>query len=168
MDNSETSKTNPILRAMFGAGCFWGVESAFREVEGVVETAVGYSGGMTENPTYEDVCSHTTGHAEVVLVTYDPEKVSYEDLLEVFWKTHNPTQLNRQGPDVGDQYRSAIFYFTEEQKKAAEASRGRLQKSGKYDNDIVTEISPASAFYRAEEYHQQFWEKRGRKGCSLH
>ncbi len=164
----ETDKETNPARAMFGAGCFWGVESAFGKIEGVVETAVGYSGGRTENPTYEDVCSHTTGHAEVVLLTYDPEKVSFEDLLEVFWKIHDPTQLNRQGPDVGDQYRSAVFYFDEDQRVTAEASRTELRKSGRFDRDIVTEITPASTFYRAEEYHQQFWEKRGRKGCALH
>jgi peptide-methionine (S)-S-oxide reductase len=165
---SGTKGENPRLQAMFAAGCFWGVESAFRQVEGVVETAVGYSGGHTENPTYEDVCSHTTGHAEVVLVTYDPEKVSYDHLLEVFWDAHDPTQLNRQGPDIGDQYRSAIFTFGEAQRKAAEASREKLQASGKYGKrKIVTEIAPASTFYRAEEYHQQYWEKRGRTGCPM-
>jgi peptide-methionine (S)-S-oxide reductase len=144
-------------RAMFGAGCFWGVEAEFRKVEGVVEVASGYSGGHTENPTYTDVCSSATGHAEVVEVEYDPSKVSYEELLEVFWNNHDPTQLNRQGPDVGTQYRSVIFFYTPEQEDAARASKEKAQS--KFKNPIVTEIKPASEFYRAEEYHQRYFEK---------
>jgi len=152
-------------KAMFGAGCFWGVEAAFRKVDGVVGTAVGYSGGKTENPTYEDVCSHTTGHAEVVLVTFDPAVVSYEALLDVFWRCHDPTQVNRQGPDVGSQYRSAIYFHDAEQESAAWASRKERQRSGRFKRRIVTEIEPAGAFYEAEEYHQQYLEKRGLATC---
>ncbi|HLG13997.1 MAG TPA: peptide-methionine (S)-S-oxide reductase MsrA [Blastocatellia bacterium] len=148
-------------RAMFAAGCFWGVEAAFREVEGVTSTAVGYSGGHTVSPTYENVCSGTTGHAETVEVTYDPERVTYEALLKLFWEIHDPTTLNRQGPDVGEQYRSAIFFLIPEQEAAARASKEELRRSGRYKRDIVTEITPASAFYRAEDYHQQYFEKRG-------
>jgi len=144
-------------KAMFGAGCFWGVEAEFRKVEGVVEVASGYSGGHTENPTYGDVCSSATGHAEVVEVEYDPSKVSYEELLEVFWTHHDPTQLNRQGPDVGTQYRSVIFFYTPEQEDAARASKEKAQS--RFKNPIVTEIKPASEFYRAEEYHQRYFEK---------
>lgn len=167
MSSAETAKGQAMQKAMFGAGCFWGVEATFRRVGGVTDTAVGYSGGWKENPTYEDVCTDTTGHAEVVLVTYDPGEVSYEELLDVFWKSHDPTQLNRQGPDVGEQYRSAVFYFNEEQRQAAEMSKERLQKSGRYKRDVVTEITLASTFYRAEEYHQRYWEKRGLKGCPV-
>jgi peptide-methionine (S)-S-oxide reductase len=144
-------------RATFGAGCFWGVEAEFRKVEGVVDATVGYSGGALENPTYKDVCSGTTGHAEVVEVEYDPSKVSYEELLEVFWENHDPTTLNRQGPDVGTQYRSAIFFHTPEQKAAARASKERAQD--RFKKPIVTEITPAAEFYRAEEYHQRYFEK---------
>jgi peptide-methionine (S)-S-oxide reductase len=154
-------------KAMFGAGCFWGVEATFREVPGVVNTTVGYAGGHTKNPTYEEVCTDLTGHAEVVLVEYDPEKVSYEQLLEVFWNCHDPTQLNRQGPDVGTQYRSVIFAFTPEQREAAEASRERLERSGRYSRPIVTQILPAPEFYPAEEYHQRYLEKRGLRSCHL-
>jgi peptide-methionine (S)-S-oxide reductase len=150
--------------ATFGAGCFWGVEAAFRQIEGVKKTRVGYSGGHTENPTYEDVCSHTTGHAEVVEVTYDPEQVSYDDLLQVFWGKHDPTQLNRQGWDVGDNYRSAIFFDDEEQRVAAEASKEREQENR--SKPIVTQIEPAQPFYEAEDYHQQYLEKRGRASCT--
>jgi peptide-methionine (S)-S-oxide reductase len=146
-----------IERATFGAGCFWGVETAFRKVEGVTDATVGYSGGDLENPTYGDVCSGTTGHAEVVEVEYDPSKVSYEELLEVFWENHDPTTLNRQGPDVGTQYRSAIFFHTPEQGAAARASKEKAQ--ARYKTPIVTEITPASEFYRAEEYHQRYFEK---------
>ncbi len=156
-----------MQKATFGAGCFWGVEAAFRQVEGVLSTAVGYSGGTLANPTYEDVCSHDTGHAEVVQVEYDPTKVSYEELLEVFWKNHDPTQLNRQGPDVGSQYRSAILFHSTEQETLAKVSKERLEKRGKYRKPIVTEIMPASTFYRAEEYHQQYLEKRGVSSCHL-
>jgi peptide-methionine (S)-S-oxide reductase len=153
--------------ATFGAGCFWGVEAAFRQVKGVVATSVGYEGGKTESPTYRDVCSHTTGHAEVVQVEYDPARVSYDELLGVFWANHDPTQLNRQGPDIGDQYRSAIFYQSPEQQAAAEASKAALERSGKYRRPIVTQIVPAATFYRAEEYHQQYLEKRGLSTCHL-
>jgi peptide-methionine (S)-S-oxide reductase len=152
--------------ATFGAGCFWGVEDAFRRVEGVVATEVGYSGGTTENPTYEDVCTARTGHAEVVRVEYDPEKVSYEQLLDVFWDIHDPTTLNRQGPDVGDQYRSVIFFHDDDQRDAANASIARLQAAGRFRRPIVTQVVPASTFFRAEEYHQQYNEKYGRS-CSF-
>jgi len=148
-------------KATFGAGCFWGVEAAFRTVTGVVSTTVGYSGGSSKNPTYKDVCSGRTGHAEVVQVEYDPSKTSYEELLNVFWGVHDPTQMNRQGPDVGTQYRSAIFFYNAEQEDAAKASKAHLEKSGRYRKPIVTEIIPASEFYMAEEYHQQYFEKHG-------
>ena len=156
-----------MARASFAAGCFWGVEAAFRQVEGVLGTAVGYSGGHTENPTYESVCSGRTGHAETVEVDYDPAKVSYDQLLDVFWENHDPTTLNRQGPDVGEQYRSAIFFQTPEQEAAAIASKESLEKSGRYKRPIVTEIKPASAFYRAEEYHQRYLEKHGLAHCRI-
>ncbi len=151
-------------KATFGAGCFWGVEAAFRQVEGVTATRVGYSGGQTDNPSYEDVCSHKTGHAEVVEVTYDPEQVSYDDLLQVFWRKHDPTQLNRQGWDIGDQYRSAIFFHDEEQREAAQRSKAQEQDS--LIAPIVTQIEPAQTFYEAEDYHQQYLEKRGRSSCT--
>lgn len=154
-------------KAMFGAGCFWGVETTFRNVKGVTDAAVGYSGGTMENPTYEDVCSSRTGHAEVVQVEFDPAVVSYRQLLDVFWANHNPTTLNRQGPDVGTQYRSAIFYYTPEQQAEAEASKAELEKSGRFRQPIVTQIEPASAFYRAEEYHQRYLEKRGQTHCAI-
>ncbi len=148
-------------KATFAAGCFWGVESTFRKIDGVVDAAVGYTGGVTEQPTYKEVCTGATGHAEALEVVYDPSRVTYEQLLEVFWKNHNPTTLNRQGPDVGSQYRSAIFYHTPEQKAAAEASKQALEDSGRFPSPIVTEITPASDFYRAEEYHQRYYEKMG-------
>ncbi len=148
-------------KAMFGGGCFWGVETTFRLVKGVTSATVGYSGGSLNNPTYEDVCSGKTGHAEVVQVEYDPSKVSYEELLEVFWNIHDPTILNRQGPDIGTQYRSAIFFHTPEQESVAIASKEKLQNSGRYKRPIVTEITSASEFYRAEEYHQRYYEKHG-------
>jgi len=151
-------------RATFGAGCFWGVEAAFRQAEGVTRTRVGYSGGTLENPTYEDVCSHTTGHAEVVEVSYDPDRISYEHLLDVFWGKHDPTQLNRQGWDIGDQYRSAIFFHDEEQREAAVQSKAREQLN--WAAPIVTQIEPAQTFYEAEDYHQQYLEKRGRSSCT--
>jgi peptide-methionine (S)-S-oxide reductase len=154
-------------QATFAAGCFWGVEEEFMHVPGVLETEVGYSGGHTKNPTYENVCSDTTGHAESVRLTYDPEKVSYEKLLDIFWNLHDPTTPNRQGPDVGSQYRSAIFYHTPEQKTLAERSKEALEKSGKYNDPIVTEIIPAGPFYRAEEYHQQYFHKTGRRTCGI-
>jgi peptide-methionine (S)-S-oxide reductase len=147
------------------AGCFWGVEDAFRGVKGVKSTTVGYTGGHTKGPTYKDVCSHTTGHAEAVEVEFDPKQVSYQKLLDLFWEIHDPTQLNRQGPDVGSQYRSAIFYHDAEQEAAARASEAALEKSGKFKNPIVTQIEPAPEFYRAEDYHQQYFEKRGVKSC---
>jgi peptide-methionine (S)-S-oxide reductase len=152
--------------ATFGAGCFWGVEDAFRRVGGVAATSVGYSGGFTENPTYEDVCTDRTGHAEVVRVEYDPDQVSYETLLDVFWNSHDPTTVNRQGPDFGSQYRSVIFHHDDSQRAAAVASKERLQSSGRFRRPIVTEIVPAAPFSRAEEYHQQYAEKFGRS-CSL-
>ena len=165
---TETPSGERVLRkATFGAGCFWGVEVAFRNTPGVVDVAVGYEGGTLANPTYRDVCSHTTGHAEVVEVTYDPAEVSYETLLDVFWDEHDPTQLNRQGPDVGDQYRSVIFYHTPEQRAEAEASKERRQASGKYHRPIVTLIEAAQTFYRAEEYHQRYLEKRGLATCRI-
>jgi len=154
-------------KATFGAGCFWGVEVAFREVKGVTDVAVGYSGGNMENPTYHDVCTGRTGHAEVVEIQYDPAQVSYEGLLGVFWENHDPTQLNRQGPDTGTQYRSAIFYHTEEQRKAAEESKRALEESGRFRRPVVTVIEPASAFYPAEEYHQQYLAKRGLASCHV-
>ncbi len=154
-------------KTTFGAGCFWGVEAAFRKQKGVKTTAAGYMGGKMESPTYEDVCTDKTGHAEVVQVEFDPAEVSYDQLLNIFWKSHNPTQLNRQGPDVGTQYRSAIFYHTEAQKEAAETSKAALNSSGKYKAPVVTEISPARAFYKAEDYHQQYLEKRGLATCHL-
>jgi peptide-methionine (S)-S-oxide reductase len=150
-----------MAKATFAAGCFWGVESAFRQVPGVIATAVGYTGGQTKNPTYKDVCSGRTGHAEALLVEYDPAQVSYEQLLDVFWEIHDPTQLNRQGPDHGSQYRTAIFVHDAEQERAAKAAKERLAQSGKYRKPIVTEIVPAGEFYMAEDYHQQYFEKRG-------
>lgn len=153
--------------ATFGAGCFWGVEVSFRQVKGVRDATVGYLGGTMENPTYRDVCTGRTGHAEVVQVQYEPDEVTYERLLDVFWENHDPTTLNRQGPDVGTQYRSAIFYHTPEQKRAAESSKARLEASGKLRRTIVTEITPASTFYPAEDYHQRYLEKRGLASCHI-
>lgn len=153
--------------ATFGAGCFWGVETAFRKMPGVVETAVGYTGGTTEAPTYKEVCSGTTGHAEVVQLKFDPAAVSYEQLLDLFWQLHDPTQLNRQGPDFGTQYRTAIFYHSPEQEAAATASKERLERSGRHSKPVVTEIVPAATFTLAEDYHQQYFEKRGIAGCGL-
>ncbi len=154
-----------MKKATFGAGCFWGVESAFRQVEGVADVAVGYEGGTLEGPTYRDVCSGRTGHAEVVEVDYDPAKVSFEQLLDVFWQIHDPTTPNRQGPDVGTQYRSAIFVHDPEQQAAATASKAAADASGRFRRAIVTEITPAAPFYRAEEYHQRYFEKHGMVGC---
>ena len=153
--------------ATFGAGCFWGVEETFRKAPGVIETAVGYEGGAMDNPRYEDVCTDRTGHAEVVRVTFDPGKVSYEALLDVFWKNHNPTTRNRQGPDIGTQYRSVIFFHSLEQKSAAEKSRAALEQSGYWKQPIVTEIVPAKKFFRAEEYHQRYLQKRGKDHCAI-
>jgi len=147
--------------ATFAAGCFWGVEAAFRRVEGVVGTTVGYTGGSTQDPTYKEVCGGQTGHAEAVQVSFDPDKVTYEQLVELFWQIHDPTTLNRQGPDIGTQYRSAIFTHSPEQEAAAKASKERQQASGRHGRDIVTEIALAAPFYRAEDYHQQYFEKRG-------
>ena len=154
-------------KATFGAGCFWGVEEAFRNVKGVLSTSVGYVGGTQENPTYQDVCTDKTGHAEVVQIEFDPSEVSYDQLLDVFWSNHNPTTLNRQGPDVGTQYRSVIFYHSPEQQAAAEASKERLNQSGRFKNPVVTFIQPAPTFYRAEEYHQRYLEKHGRSHCAI-
>lgn len=149
------------MKATFGAGCFWHVEDLFSKTKGVKSTKVGYIGGNLPNPTYEEVCTDRTGHAEAVEVEYDPNEISYEDLLDVFWNNHNPTTMNRQGPDVGIQYRSAIFYHDEKQKEIAEKSKKQLDSSGKYDNPIVTEITPAPTFYKAEEYHQKYFKKNG-------
>jgi len=152
-------------RATFGAGCFWCVEAVFRELQGVEKIASGYTGGTVPNPTYEQVCTGRTGHAEAIQITFDPAVISYEELLEVFWKIHDPTQLNRQGHDIGTQYRTAIFYHNEKQKKAAEKSLKGQQK--KYDKKITTEIKPAGKFYAAEDYHQQYLEKKGLSTCHI-
>ncbi len=149
------------MKATFSAGCFWHVEHLFRKVKGVTDTSVGYTGGNFDNPTYQDVCSSRTGHAEAVQVEYDPSQVSYEDLLEIFWENHDPTSLNRQGPDIGTQYRSAVFVHDEEQEKLAKTSKQKLEKSGKFKKPIVTEIKPISSFYKAEDYHQKYFEKMG-------
>lgn len=154
-------------KATFGAGCFWGVEATFRSIPGVVSTLVGYCGGKTENPTYKDVCTDTTGHAEVVEITFDPAQLPYEQLLETFWKLHDPTTPNRQGPDVGSQYRSVIFFHSPAQEAAARAARERLDKSGKFRHPVVTQIVPAAPFYKAEEYHQRYLEKRGLASCHI-
>lgn len=154
-------------KATFGAGCFWGVEVAFRQVPGVADAAVGYEGGKLDNPTYEEVCTDTTGHAEVVEVTFDPAQVTYDALLKVFFENHDPTTLNRQGPDVGKQYRSVIFYHSPEQKAAAEAFKQRLADAGAFRRPIVTAIEPAQTFWRAEEYHQRYLEKHGRASCHV-
>ncbi|WP_186648091.1 peptide-methionine (S)-S-oxide reductase MsrA [Fluviispira vulneris] len=153
--------------ATFGAGCFWGVEAKYRTIKGVISTEVGYLGGTLKNPTYEDVCTDKTGHAEVVQITFDPNVVKYSDLLDVFWKCHNPTTLNRQGPDIGTQYRSAIFYHSEEQKIIAEKSKLNLEEKHVYKEKIVTEITTTSTFYKAEEYHQQYLEKKGLANCHI-
>jgi peptide-methionine (S)-S-oxide reductase len=163
-DNGQGSRTE---RATFAAGCFWGVEAAFRNVEGVKSTRVGYTGGHVVNPTYEQVCTDRTGHAEAVEVEFDPDRVSYDRVLLVFWENHDPTQRNRQGPDVGSQYRSAIFWHDEEQRVAAERSRDAEERSGRHSLPIVTEIVQASPFYEAEDYHQQYLEKRGLATCRI-
>jgi peptide-methionine (S)-S-oxide reductase len=173
---TETPRTQPAPalpsngpagaeRATFAAGCFWGVEAGFREIEGVLETAVGYTGGITTNPTYREVCGSPTGHAEAVEVWFDPSMVTYEELLGHFWQTHNPTTRNRQGLDIGSQYRSAVFTHSPEQQEAAQASRDGEQSSRR--KEVVTEIAPATRFYRAEEYHQRYFEKSGRSSCAL-
>ncbi|MFX0141845.1 MAG: peptide-methionine (S)-S-oxide reductase MsrA [Candidatus Hodarchaeota archaeon] len=152
-----------IQKAIFAAGCFWGVEANFRKTEGVISTRVGYIGGVFAKPTYKDVCSHKTGHAEAVEIIYDPSKVSYDDLLDIFWSIHDPTTLNRQGPDVGTQYRSAIFYLNSEQKEKALKSKNKLEASKQFKNPLVTQIVPASEFWEAEEYHQQYIEKKNKR-----
>jgi peptide-methionine (S)-S-oxide reductase len=154
-------------KATFAAGCFWGVEETFRQLPGVLDTAVGFMGGTTANPSYREVCGGRTGHAEVVHLEYDPSRISYDALLEAFWSCHDPTTLNRQGPDVGDQYRSAIFYHSQEQEAAARASRDRVEAAGRFRRPIVTAIEPAATFWRAEEYHQRYLEKRGAAACRL-
>ncbi|MBV9416200.1 MAG: peptide-methionine (S)-S-oxide reductase MsrA [Solirubrobacterales bacterium] len=166
-DSSHRSReegVSPAQLATFAAGCFWGVEAAFREIDGVLETRVGYTGGQTANPTYRAVCSHKTGHAEAVEVTFDPAQVSYERLLETFWRIHNPTTRNRQGWDIGNQYRSAIFVHDADQAALAAASREHQQTG--LTKPIVTEITPAGIFYQAEDYHQQYFEKQGRAACA--
>ena len=156
-----------IEKATFGAGCFWGVEETFRNVKGVLSTSVGYAGGTKEEPTYQDVCTDKTGHAEVVQVEFDPSQVSYDELLDVFWSNHNPTTLNRQGPDVGTQYRSVIFYHSPEQQASANASKEKLEKSGRFNHPIVTQVEPAPTFWRGEEYHQHYLQKRGQAHCAV-
>jgi peptide methionine sulfoxide reductase msrA/msrB len=156
-----------LQKATFAAGCFWGVESLFKQVKGVVETTVGYTGGTSPDPTYRQVCTGITGHAEVVQILYDAKMVSYEELLSLFWRTHDPTTKNRQGPDEGTQYRSAIFYHSEEQRKAAERSKEEFDRSGVYLNKATTQIAPASTFYAAEEYHQDYFEKQGKGACHV-
>jgi peptide-methionine (S)-S-oxide reductase len=151
--------------ATFGAGCFWGIEATFQKIKGVIKTTVGYMGGNLKNPTYEQVCTDKTGHAEVIQMIYNPEQINYEKLLEIFWEIHDPTQLNRQGPDIGIQYRSVIFYHNEKQKKLAEESKNKQQKN--YNKKIVTEITPAIKFYPAEEYHQKYLEKQGLSSCKI-
>ena len=154
-------------KATFGAGCFWGVEATFRQIKGVTNVTAGYAGGTKDNPTYEDVCTDETGHAEVVEVEFDPSQVNYDQLLDVFWSNHNPTTLNRQGPDVGTQYRSVIFYQSPEQESAAETSKETINKSGRFRQTVVTQIEPAPRFWRAEEYHQRYLEKRGQTHCAI-
>ena len=156
-----------MATATLAAGCFWGVEEAFRKTPGVTETAVGYMGGSLENPTYEAVCTDRTGHAEVVQVQFDPAQVSYEQLLKIFWEIHDPTTLNRQGPDRGTQYRSAVFYHDSAQQKAAQATKAQLEASGRFRRPIVTEITPAGTFWRAEEYHQKYVQKHGGGSCHI-
>jgi peptide-methionine (S)-S-oxide reductase len=156
-----------MAKATFGAGCFWGVEAAFRRIDGVTDAAVGYAGGHTESPTYQEVCSGTTGHAEVVQLEYDPDRVSFETLLDAFWEMHDPTQLNRQGPDVGDQYRSVIFFHSPEQERSAIESKRQLEESGTFARPVATAIDPAPTFWLAEEYHQRYLEKNSNATCNL-
>lgn len=158
---------NKKMKATFGAGCFWGVEKSFMDLKGVKSTTVGYMGGKTKNPTYQEVCTDKTGHAEVVQIEYNPDIISYKELLDVFWDIHDPTQKNRQGVDIGTQYRSVIFYHTEEQKNIAEKEKEKLEKSGRYKKKIETDIKPALEFYRAEEYHQKYFEKHSNKSCKI-
>ncbi len=167
MTDNMNNHTTATEKATFGAGCFWGVEAAFRQIEGVKATAVGFMGGDRDKPTYEDVCYRSTGHAEVVEVEFDPTQVTYDALLNVFWENHDPTTKNRQGPDIGDQYRSAIFFQSPEQQTAATASKEHLDKSGRLPRPIVTEITPAETFWKAEDYHQQYLEKRGLATCHI-
>ncbi len=167
IDNTM-SQTNNNQKATFGAGCFWGVESTFMEYEGVVKTEVGYMGGSLDDPTYKDVCTDQTGHAEVVQIEFDPTVISYNQLLEIFWSSHNPTTLNRQGPDFGKQYRSVIFYYNDVQKQEAEKMMSELENSGTFKDPIVTQIIPAETFWKAEEYHQKYYHKKGiKKACNL-
>jgi peptide-methionine (S)-S-oxide reductase len=156
-----------MAKAAFAAGCFWGVEATFRQLPGVISTRVGYTGGQTASPSYKEVCTDRTGHAEAVEIEYDPAKLSYDKLLEVFWENHDPTQLNRQGPDWGTQYRSAIFFHTPEQEAAAKASKEKLEKSRHFSKPIVTQIVPAVTFFEAEDYHQQYLEKKGLASCHI-
>ncbi len=156
-----------MAKATFAAGCFWGVEATFRQLPGVISTRVGYIGGNTPDPTYKDVCTDTTGHAEAVEVEYDPAKISYDQLLNVFWENHDPTQFNRQGPDWGKQYRSAIFFHSPEQEREAKASKEKLEKSHRFSKPIVTQIVPATTFFQAEDYHQQYLEKKGLASCHI-
>lgn len=152
---------------MFAAGCFWGIEAAFKKLNGVISATSGYTGGHTINPTYEEVCTGKTGHAEAVEVVYDPTKITYQELLEVFWKIHDPTTLNRQGPDIGSQYRSAIFFYSSEQEKLAIESKRKLENSKTFKSKIITEITPTTTFYKAEEYHQNYYEKHGINSCGI-
>ena len=167
MSAATESNSNVTQLATFAAGCFWGVEATFRQLDGVKSTAVGYIGGHLDKPTYEDVCYRDTGHAEAVQVEYDPALVSYDDLLTVFFDNHDPTTLNRQGPDVGEQYRSAVFYHDDAQREAATSAKERLDTSGRYRRPLVTEITPVMTFFRAEEYHQRYLEKRGLASCHV-
>jgi peptide-methionine (S)-S-oxide reductase len=168
IQDMEKNMVKRLETATFAAGCFWGIEAAFRQVKGVISTRAGYTGGIKESPSYEEVCSGRTGHAEAVEITFDPDAISYEQLLSIFWKLHDPTQLNRQGPDIGSNYRSAIFYHDDRQKALAEESRKRREASGDYSSRrIVTEIVPAGTFWPAEDYHQQFYEKQGRRSCRI-
>lgn len=164
---NEETKNIGFELATFAGGCFWQVEETFRTLKGVKSTLVGYTGGHTKDPTYKEVCSDTTGHAEALQIEFDPNEIAYEKLLDIFWSNHNPTTLNRQGPDVGSQYRSAIFYHSEKQKELAEKSKEALEKSGKWSKPIVTEIVPAGQFYEAEEYHQKYLFKRGLEACHI-
>lgn len=163
----ESTNGTHLETATFGAGCFWGVEETFKDIPGVKSTAVGYLGGTYDHPTYKDVCTGKTGHAEVLQLQYDPNQVSYDSLLDTFWRNHNPTTMNRQGPDVGTQYRSAIFFHTPQQEETATASKEKMERSSTFRNPIVTEITSASTFYRAEDYHQRYLEKRGMGACRI-